>query len=66
MSGESNRFRVSTLDGKGLKGSLTAALLAEGEGSTGRSIVGHFDLITGTSTGGIVSLALGLSIPASR
>ena len=45
MSSESNRFRVSTLDGKGLKGTFIASVLAEGEESTGRSIAGHFDLL---------------------
>ena len=65
MSGESKRFRILSLDGGGVKGLFTAAVLPEWEGRTGRAIVDHFDLIAGTSTGGIVALALGLGIPAA-
>jgi hypothetical protein len=63
---EPKRFRILSLDGGGIKGAFTAAVLAEWEKSTGRSIVDHFDLITGTSTGGIIALGLGLGVPAQR
>lgn len=58
-------FRILSLDGGGIKGTFTAAVLAALEEDTGRSIVDHFDLITGTSTGGIIALGLGLGIPAA-
>lgn len=54
------RFQVLALDGGGLKGIFTAAYLAEFEANTGRPIADSFDLIAGTSTGGIIALALGL------
>ena len=58
-----NRFRIMSLDGGGIKGTFTVALLAELEKMTGKNLVQYFDLITGTSTGGIIALALGLGIP---
>src|SRR5690242_15766704 len=57
-------FRILALDGGGIKGAFTATLLAEWEANTGRRIVDHFDLISGTSTGGIIALGLGLGLPA--
>ena len=59
-------FRILSLDGGGIKGSFSAAVLATLEEDTGRSVVDQFDLITGTSTGGIIALGLGLGIPARQ
>lgn len=54
------RFQILSLDGGGIKGLLSAAILAAIEDDLQTNIVDHFDLITGTSTGGIVALGLGL------
>jgi patatin-like phospholipase/acyl hydrolase len=54
------RFHILSLDGGGLKGLFTASFLASWEHDTGRRIIDQFDLIVGTSTGGIIALALGL------
>lgn len=53
-------FRVLSLDGGGIKGLYTAAVLAHLEQVClgGRPIGAYFDLIAGTSTGGIIALAL--------
>jgi patatin-like phospholipase/acyl hydrolase len=56
--------RILSIDGGGLKGALPAAFLAEVEEATGKRAVDHFDLIAGTSTGGIIAIGLGLGIPA--
>ena len=56
-------FRVLSLDGGGIRGAFSAACLAKLESSVGRPITDYFDLITGTSTGGIIALALGLGVP---
>lgn len=56
--------RILTIDGGGLRGILPATFLANLEESTGRRIVDHFDLIVGTSTGGIIALGLGLGLSA--
>jgi uncharacterized protein len=55
-------FRILALDGGGLKGAFTASALATWEKLTGLRIVDHFDLIAGTSTGGILAIGLGLGL----
>jgi uncharacterized protein len=57
-------FQVLALDGGGLKGIFAAAALAEFERDFDSPIADHFDLITGTSTGGIIALGLAVRIPA--
>jgi uncharacterized protein len=59
-------FRVLALDGGGIKGTFTASALATWEQLTGLRIVDHFDLIAGTSTGGILAIGLGLGLPAKQ
>lgn len=57
-------FRILGLDGGGIKGIFTASVLASLEEQTGRRIADHFDLIAGTSTGGILAIGLGLGLAA--
>lgn len=54
-------FKILAIDGGGIRGIIPAILLAHIESITGRPIATLFDLVAGTSTGGI--LALGLTIP---
>lgn len=54
-------FRILSIDGGGIRGIIPALVLAEFERRTGKRICELFDLIAGTSTGGI--LALGLTKP---
>jgi patatin-like phospholipase/acyl hydrolase len=54
-------IKILSIDGGGIRGIIPAMVLAEIEKRTKRPIARLFDLIAGTSTGGI--LALGLSIP---
>jgi patatin-like phospholipase/acyl hydrolase len=58
-------FRILSLDGGGIKGTFAASVLAEFERMTGKRLVEHFDLITGTSTGGIIEVGLGLGLSAA-
>jgi len=58
-------FKVLALDGGGIRGVATAAYLAELERQTGKSLHKYFDLITGTSTGGIIAAALAFEKPAA-
>lgn len=51
-------FRILSLDGGGVKGTFTTAFLAELEKSTGQATGDIFDLIVGTSTGGIIAIGL--------
>ena len=53
------RFQILALDGGGYKGMFAASALACLEQDLGTTVADHFDLITGTSTGGIIALALG-------
>lgn len=53
-----DRFQILSLDGGGIKGLFSAAVLAFLEEDLSIKITEHFDLITGTSTGGIIALAL--------
>jgi patatin-like phospholipase/acyl hydrolase len=53
-----SRFRILCIDGGGIRGIIPAVVLAELERRTGRPISELFDLIAGTSTGGILALAL--------
>lgn len=59
-------FRILALDGGGIKGTYTAAVLEQFEEQLNGPIVDHFDLIVGTSTGGIIALGLACGIEASR
>lgn len=58
----SRPFTVLALDGGGIRGIFSAALLAGLEEDTGHHVIDHFDLVVGTSTGGIIALALGAGL----
>ena len=60
---ESTR-RILSIDGGGIRGVFPAAFLAEIERDLDRPIGEFFDLIVGTSTGGILALGLGLGLRA--
>ena len=57
--------KILSLDGGGIRGVFPAAFLAKLEEQIGAPIASYFDLIAGTSTGGIIAIGLGLGIPAS-
>lgn len=59
-------FRILSLDGGGIRGVFTAAVLAKWEAMTDLSAAKHFDLIAGTSTGGILAIGLGLGLSAQQ
>jgi len=58
-------FRILAIDGGGIRGIFPAAVLA-GLEAAGGSIVDHFDLVSGTSTGGIIALGLGAGKSAAE
>lgn len=51
-------FNVLSIDGGGIRGIIPAVVLTELERRTGRRVAELFDLIAGTSTGGILAAAL--------
>lgn len=68
----SKKFKILSIDGGGIKGIFPAMYLMlieaelEKNGHEKTKIHEHFDLITGTSTGGIITLALSFGIPAKE
>ncbi|MES9937207.1 MAG: CBASS cGAMP-activated phospholipase [Sedimenticola sp.] len=63
----SSRRRILCIDGGGILGAYPAAFLAALEEQLeGRSIGSHFDLIAGTSTGGIIAIGLAMGLRASQ
>src|SRR5713226_6315907 len=58
--------KILSLDGGGIKGVFAASFLASVEESLGARIGDYFDLIVGTSSGGILALGLGMELPAKR
>lgn len=65
---EAQDFRILAIDGGGIKGIFPAAFLAglEKRFLGGSSIARYFDLIAGTSTGGIIALGLGAGLTAAE
>jgi len=53
-------LRILSMDGGGMKGLATVQILKEIEKGTGKQIHELFDLICGTSTGGMLAVALGI------
>ena len=60
-------FKILSMDGGGIRGVYTAELIRLCEETFGRGepLARYFDMIAGTSTGGIIALGLGLGIPTA-
>lgn len=58
-------FQVLALSGGGFLGLYSVTVLAEIEKLQGRSVASSFDLLAGTSVGGIVALGLAADTPAN-
>jgi hypothetical protein len=58
--------RILVIDGGGIKGVVPASFLACVEEGLPNPVADYFDLIVGTSTGGVIALALGLGLSASE
>ncbi len=61
-----NEYWILALSGGGARGLFTAAVLEELENAIGEPVARHFDLIAGTSIGGILALGLAKEIPSAR
>ena len=59
-------FRILSLDGGGIMGTYSASVLSFIEQAANVRIADYFDLVTGTSTGGLIALALGMGIPPTK
>ncbi len=58
--------KILSIDGGGIKGVFPASFLSVIEESVGKKISDYFDLIVGTSTGGIIALGLGMGFSAKE
>lgn len=56
-------FKILCIDGGGIKGVFSAQVLAEFEEAFKTHVSEHFDLVCGTSTGGIIALGVAAGIP---
>ena len=65
---EDREFRILAIDGGGIRGIFPATFLAGLEEGYlgGTSVVKYFDLIAGTSTGGIIALGLASGLTAAE
>jgi uncharacterized protein len=52
-------IKVLAIDGGGIRGIIPATILSEIQKRLARDLVEVFDLIAGTSTGGIIALGIG-------
>jgi patatin-like phospholipase/acyl hydrolase len=66
VSSNGERFQILSLDGGGIKGIFSAAVLAAIEDDLHTRVIDHFDLVAGTSTGGILAIGLGLGLTARQ
>lgn len=55
---ENKTFKILSIDGGGIKGLYSASILASFEKKTGKNITDYFDMICGTSTGGLIAIGL--------
>ncbi|NWL32086.1 patatin-like phospholipase family protein [Paenarthrobacter nitroguajacolicus] len=58
-----SHLRILSVDGGGIRGYLPALILAEIERRASRPAVDLFDLVVGTSTGGIIAIGLAAGVP---
>lgn len=66
MAEPSTEFRILSLAGGGYLGLYTACVLAHLEDRAGEPLGRRFDLIAGTSVGGILAVALAFEIPMAK
>lgn len=67
LSAQENQcFRILALDGGGIRGVCTAVYLAQLEDEIDGHLYEYFDLVCGTSIGGIIGIAVALDVPMSK
>src|SRR6188474_54767 len=59
-------YRILSLDGGGAKGFYTLGVLREIEAMVGEPLYKRFDLVFGTSTGGIIAALIALGKPVAE
>jgi len=59
-------YRILAIDGGGIRGIIPATVLMEIERQTGKGVAEMFDLVAGTSTGGILAVGLTMTTQQGR
>ena len=62
----SSEFRILSLSGGGYLGLYAAVVLADLEARVGEPLARRFDLIAGTSVGGLLAMALAFEVPMAQ
>lgn len=60
------KFKILSIDGGGIKGLYSSTILEHLEEKFGGCCSDYFDMLCGTSTGGLIALGISLKIPASE
>lgn len=60
------KFKILCIDGGGIKGLYSSTILEHLEEKYGGSCSDYFDMICGTSTGGLIALGISQKIPAAE
>lgn len=63
-NGDMKSIKVLSIDGGGIRGIIPAVILSELQKRLGKDLYNAFDLIAGTSTGGIIALGIGTACNA--
>ncbi len=63
---ERHEFKILSIDGGGIRGIIPCIILTEIQKRLRRDISNTFDVIGGTSTGGIIALGLATRMPGNR
>lgn len=63
---EKKTFKILSIDGGGIKGLYSSTIIEHLEQKYNCSVSDYFDMLCGTSTGGLIALALSLKIPAKE
>jgi len=66
MEIDKKEFKILSIDGGGIKGLYSAKILEHLEAEIKSPLSDYFDLLAGTSTGGLIAMALSLKIPAKE
>lgn len=62
---DKKKFKILSVDGGGIKGLYSAYILKKFEDKFNTITSDQFDMICGTSTGGLIALAVALKVPAT-
>lgn len=63
---ENKTFKILSIDGGGIKGLYSSTIIEHLENKYNCCMSDHFDMLCGTSTGGLIALGLSLKMPAKE